>query len=221
MPPTNEKTSPNVLVWVDIETTGLDAEKDVPLELGIKVTDTNLKVLHEKAWLVFEPGWRERLLGADSFVQEMHTKSNLKSELFDYSLNAEETPAQFISSRAVYWLVEVLELPTGEYPLCGSSVHFDRKFLQKYFPALHSFFSYRNIDVSTVKELCKRLRPKIYEKNILNNPRFDKANAKHRVLDDIDNSIEELKIYINHLFVPVVQPPKIEIFYGQQPLPGM
>lgn len=200
--------APDVMVWVDIETTGLDPKLDVPLELGIKVTDPDLRVTHQKSWYIREEGWLARL-EKNPEVYEMHKKSGLLEELLVLPKRRRLPDGQIASwgsNQAAFlawqWLTEDLELPANEYPMCGSSVHFDRKFAERHLFVFNAFFTYRHIDVSTLKELTKIYLPDIYDA-IRNNPRFDKKNAKHRVLADIDATLDELRQYLaNFLLLP-------------------
>lgn len=193
--------APNVIVWVDLETTGLDEKFDVPLELGVKVTDLDLTVLHQESWYIREEGWLEKL-ERNTLVREMHEKSGLIDELVglpEYRRTPDGQIMSWGSNQAAFlawrWLTEDLGLPSGEYPMAGSSVHFDRKFAERHLLVFNAFFTHRHIDVSTLKELAKRYRPDIYNA-MKNDPRFDKKNAKHRGLADIDATLKELKQYL-------------------------
>lgn len=194
----------NRLVFVDIETTGLEEDKDFILEVGLKVTDANLNVLGEWSSLVLNEGqsWRAKLAG-NTFVWEMHMKSGLIKELDDLQ-NKVYRPGSFepnvVAWAAYQWLENEMGLIPGIQPMVGSSVHFDRDFLFVHMITLHSFFSYREADVSGLKEWCKRFNPDVAEDVT---KRFKKEDSKHRVLPDIDNTIAELKFYVdNFLFVP-------------------
>lgn len=190
-----------ILVWVDTETTGLDCQCDDVLELGVKVTNKDLKVLREKSWVVVPPrGWYSKLEDK-SCVMEMHENSGLLGEVLRRSEELEErngapmdeTNTNLVSYAAWTWLVDDLGIKPGERPMVGSNVaNFDRRFAQDKLLMFNAFFHYRNIDVSTIKELCKMYRPDIYA-------RLPQPDAKaHRVLGDIDWSITELRFYLDN-----------------------
>lgn len=197
---------PKVLVWIDTETTGLNPRFEVPLELGLKVTNYDLEVLGSWSTLVQPEGWREKMKQAQPVVQEMHSASGLLGEL---ELLPELRPridgqimswdSNVASYLAWEWLVREMKLPEGVYPMAGSSVQFDRAFALEHFPVLESFFTYRNIDVSSTKELCRIYNPRLSDL-MKADERFQKANARHRVLDDISASIAELRMYRHKFF---------------------
>lgn len=190
-----------ILVWVDTETTGLDCQCDDVLELGVKVTTRNLEVLREKSWLVVPPrGWYSKL-ETNLEVMEMHENSGLVGEVLRRSEELEErngepmddTNTNLVSFAAWTWLVDDLGIKPGERPMVGSNVaNFDRRFAQDKLLMFNAFFHYRNIDVSTVKELCRMYRPDVYAR--LPQP----AVKAHRVLEDIDWSIKELRFYLDN-----------------------
>lgn len=192
-----------VLVFADIETTGLSPEKDYILEVGLVVTDLQLKVLGQWQSLVLNEGWRARLAG-DQFVWDMHTKSGLIDDLDSIQdiphLPGHNTP-QVVAWAAYKWLTEDMGLPEGKIPCFGSSAHFDREHLRaQRMAVLDSFFSHRIVDVSGLKELCRRYNKELYESI---KKQFSKDDAAHRALLDIFATINELKVYIeNFLFVP-------------------
>lgn len=190
-----------ILVWVDVESTGLDSELDDVLELGVKITNRDLKILREKSWLVVPPhGWYSKL-EANLEVMEMHENSGLLGEVLRQSEELEErngvpmdeTNTNLVSYAAWTWLVDDLGIKPGERPMVGSNVaNFDRRFAQDKLLMFNAFFHYRNIDVSSVKELCKMYRPDIYA-------RLPQPDVKaHRVLEDIDWSIKELRFYLDN-----------------------
>lgn len=183
------------LLWLDIETTGLDRVSDRILEIGMVVTDENLVELARKAWIIPYVG------GVSDFIAKMHGSKG--SGLLAECVTAAETgPAEQKIGRGIAaWLAQTVVLNRTALahfekpPLCGSSVHFDRGFVEA-FEFCRSFLElvhYRNIDVSTVKELAKRWAPRVYESR-------PKAAARHRALPDLDDSIAELRHYRAHLF---------------------
>lgn len=175
------------LVWIDLEMTGLDPERDVILEIASIVTDDNLKVLHEGPSLAIhhEDAVLDRI---SDEVKELFSKSDLIKRVKESNTTLEEAQAQTVSFIKQYCKNE--ELP----PLCGNSVWQDRLFLARYMPQVLALLHYRIIDVSTVKELVNRWYP--------NDPdaQFNKAET-HRALADIKESIAELKQYRESFFV--------------------
>lgn len=210
-------------VFVDLETTGLLEREDFVCEVGLKVTDEKLNVLGEWSSLVMNDGWRARM-ASDQFVWSMHTKSGLIKDLDQLSGNFtahRDNTREVVAYRARMWLTDQMGLTPKELPITGSSIQFDRDFLRYHMPFLNDFFSYRNIDISTIKELCYRLNPELARAI---KAKFSKDNAQHRVLADINGSIEELRTYIDEfLFVPGEEVLALsdDAFEGQDPLPGL
>lgn len=175
-----------MLTWVDIETTGLDIENDKLLEVGLAVTLDDLTLLRKVSFVVHLPFQNYPM---PELVRNMHTKNGLLSE------------CQFGASRldVEQQLVAVMHsLPSGggmaAYPMCGSSVHFDRAFLKMHMPRFEALFHYRNIDVSTVKELVNRWYPGGSD---LHRPPQQKL---HRVDPDLTDTIAEAAFYKELLF---------------------
>jgi oligoribonuclease len=172
----------NNLIWVDIEMSGLDPEIDKVLELAVVVTDTNLDVVAEGPVLVVHQ--KNAVLDAmDAWNKSTHAKSGL----------IERVKASVLSETDVdRRLVEFLQqhVPAGVSPLCGNSVHQDRRFMVRYLPKLEAYFHYRNLDVSTLKELMRRWKPELAAGMT--------KHGKHEALADIYESIEELKYYREH-----------------------
>ena len=193
-----------LLVLVDIETTGLNDvfDDDVVLEVGLKVVDLQLNVIGEWSSLVDNEDWRAKV-ARNQFVFNMHTKSGLISAidaLYQGPRQPCEYAPQLVALRALQWLTIDMGLPSGKLPAMGSSVQFDRDFLHREMIVLDNFFTYRNIDVSTLKELCMRYNPDLYAA-IKND--FKKEDAVHRVLPDLDATIAEFRTYRdNFLFIP-------------------
>ena len=179
-----------LMPWVDIETFGLDPRTDPIIEIGIRVTDSQLRTLGEKSWLIwttFHDKALERLHRDASYgvkeatiVLDMHTHNNL------FTLAKERGDLRSrVDIEIQDWLVSN---EFTDMAMCGSSVQFDRAFLANQFQFVESKFHYRNIDVSTVKELCRRYRPDLYEKR-------PDLPQPHRALPDLTNTILEFQFY--------------------------
>ena len=167
------------LIWMDLEMTGLDPDIDRILEIATIVTDSHLEIIAEGPVIVIKQS--EKLLtGMDEWNTEHHTNSGLVDRV--RSEGASETEAE---QRTLEFMRQYTE--ESKSPLSGNSIGQDRRFLVKYMPELEAYLHYRNLDVSTVKELAVRWRPDIAEG-------VQKKGA-HRALDDIKDSIEELKRY--------------------------
>ena len=139
------------LVWLDMEMTGLDPEKERIIEVAVVVTEPDLTVVAEGPVLVIHQS--DALLQAmDKWNQSTHSKSGLIDRVRVSTLNEDEAQAQLIA-----FLKE--HVPAGKSPLCGNSVSQDRRFMYKYMPNLEQFFHYRTVDVSTIKELARRWNP--------------------------------------------------------------
>ena len=184
-----ERGDDNRLVWIDLEMTGLDVEQHTIVEIACLVTNTDLELVDEGIDLVVHAD-ADALSRMDDFVRRMHTKSGLLPliEAAEVDLEAAE--------------VQVLDYVKGHVPapssapLCGNSIGVDRRFLDRYMRDLDSYLHYRSVDVSSLKELCRRWYPAIYSKR-------PNKSEQHRALDDIRESIEELRYYRENLFVPV------------------
>jgi len=167
------------LIWVDLEMTGLDPDTDRILEIATVVTDKDLKVLAEGPTLVVHQS--DALLdGMDEWCTTHHGQSGLTQRVKDSSLSEAEVEQQTLD-----FLNDWVE--PGASPLCGNSIWQDRRFLIRYMPKLDSYCHYRNIDVSTLKELARRWRPEVLE--------GVHKKGSHRALDDILDSINELQHY--------------------------
>lgn len=188
------------MCWVDIETTGLDAYDDVPLELGIILADEWGNELHSWQTLVWEENDKRFQKGVNrgkrnEFVNPMHEKSGLWSDLetFD-TMTRDEADIE-----AVYFL-EKLGVSKGTLAMSGNSIgSLDRPFALIHFPKLNAFLSYRNIDMSSIKEVVRLTNPGLYEnlKPIIGT----KENADHRVLGDCRAALEEYKAYLEEFLI--------------------
>ena len=176
------------LVWVDLEMTGLDVDTDVIVEIACIVTDASLAPLDDGLELIVHAD-AGALARMSDFVREMHTKSGLLPEIA-----ASETSVADAQRAALDYVKQHVPKPATA-PLCGNSIGTDRRFLARYMGELDEYLHYRSIDVSSLKELCRRWYPEIYRK------RPGKAEH-HRALDDIRESIDELRFYRDHLLVP-------------------
>lgn len=172
----------NNLIWVDMEMSGLLPDSDVILELAAVVTDAELNVVAESPVLVVHQS-DAVLDGMDAWNKGTHGKSGLIDKVKASTLTEAEAEAQMIEFLKQY-------VPANKSPMCGNSIGQDRRFMVRYMPQLEAYFHYRNLDVSTLKELARRWRPKLYDG-------FKKANS-HTALADIYESIEELKYYREH-----------------------
>ena len=162
--------------------TGLNPETDRIIEIAVIVTGPKLENRTEGPVLVLHQS--EALLdGMDKWNKSTHGKSGLIDKVRASTLTEDEAQAQIIAFLSHY-------VPKATSPMCGNSIGQDRRFLAKYMPKLEAFFHYRNLDVSTLKELCKRWKPEIYKG-------FSK-HGKHQALADIYESIDEMKYYREH-----------------------
>lgn len=172
------------LIWIDLEMTGLNPETDQIIEIATIVTDSELNVLAEGPSMAIH-ATDEALNAMDEWCTTHHGASGLTQRVRDSLISVQDAEAQTLA-----FLEQWAE--KGASPLCGNSIHQDRRFLVKYMPQLEAYCHYRNVDVSTVKELAKRWAPDV-AKGV-------KKQGAHLALDDIRESIEELKYYREHLF---------------------
>ena len=167
------------LIWIDLEMTGLDTDNDSILEIATVVTDAQLEVLAEGPELaIAHPP--ARLEAMDEWNRNQHRKSGLWQRVLEQGVPMEEAEQRTLDFLAQW-------LPANCSPICGNSICQDRRFLYRCMPRLEKYFHYRNLDVSTIKELARRWAP-----DILNGVRKD---AKHTALSDIQDSIAELRHY--------------------------
>ncbi|MEW9625651.1 oligoribonuclease [Rhodanobacter geophilus] len=171
------------LIWIDLEMTGLDTDADSILEIATIVTDKDLNVLAEGPVFAIRHEL-DRLEAMDAWNRNQHGKSGLWQQVLNAGADhaaAEQATLNFLRD----WV------PAGKSPMCGNSICQDRRFLHRQMPRLERFFHYRNLDVSTLKELARRWAPAIGKG-------FGKESA-HTALSDIRDSIEELRYYRRHM----------------------
>jgi oligoribonuclease len=167
------------LIWIDLEMTGLDPDSDSIIEIATLVTDTDLNILAEGPELAIRHPI-ERLAAMDDWNRNQHSKSGLWQRVLESSHDmavAEALTVEFLAA----WV------PPGKSPICGNSICQDRRFLARCMPRLERYFHYRNLDVSTIKELARRWSPDIAKG-------LSKAST-HTALSDIRESVEELRYY--------------------------
>lgn len=175
------------LVWIDCEMTGLDVEKDSLVEIAVLITDSDLNVLDEQGLGVVIKPRKESLAKMGDYVTQMHQESGLL-ELLDSGLAIEQAEAKILD------YVKSFAPEAGTAPLAGNSIGTDRMFLNRYMPKLDAHLHYRNVDVSSIKELTRRWYPKVYFQ-------LPKKSGGHRALADIRESIAELRYYRQTVFV--------------------
>jgi oligoribonuclease len=182
--PTPDANRPNEfnLVWIDMEMTGLDPDKDRIIEVAAVVTDPDLNILAEGP--VFAIHQSDALLdGMDAWNKGTHGRSGLIDRVKASTVTESQASAELITFLKKY-------VPAGKSPMCGNSICQDRRFMVRGMPELEAFFHYRNLDVSTLKELCKRWKPELAA--------GFKKHQMHTALADIIESIEELRYYREH-----------------------
>lgn len=170
------------LVWLDLEMTGLDPEKERIIEAAIVVTEADLTFVAEGPVMVIHQS-NELLDAMDKWNTSTHGKSGLTDKVKASTVTEAQAEEELLAFLAQH-------LPSGKSPLCGNTVGQDRRFLVKYMPRLEAFFHYRNLDVSTLKELSLRWKPEVYKSFI--------KKSRHEALADIYESIDELKHYREH-----------------------
>ena len=170
------------LIWIDLEMTGLIPERHRIIEIATVVTDVHLQVLAEGPMLAIHQS-DEELAAMDEWNTRQHGQSGLSQRVRDSRVNEAEAEAQTLAFLG-QWVVP------GKSPICGNSICQDRRFLARHMPALERFFHYRNLDVSTLKELCQRWSPALAGG-------FRKEST-HLALSDVHDSIAELRYYREH-----------------------
>ena len=170
------------LIWIDLEMTGLLPEHDHIIELATIVTDAHLNIIAEGPTLaIYQPA--NIIAGMDEWNTRQHNQSGLVKRVQDSTIS--ESQAQKLTLEFLYQFLD-----KGKSPMCGNTICQDRRFLCKYMPELAEFFHYRNLDVSTLKELAIRWRPQLLSGVV--------KQSKHLALDDIKDSIAELVYYRQH-----------------------
>ena len=172
----------NNLIWLDMEMTGLDPDRDRIIEIAVVITDAGLDTVAESPVLAVHQ--EEAVLQAmDQWNKDTHGRSGLIDRVKASRLTEAEAAAQMLGFVAQY-------VPARTSPMCGNSICQDRRFMARHMPSLEAYFHYRNLDVSTLKELARRWKPEL-AKGVV-------KNGKHEALADIYESIAELKYYREH-----------------------
>ena len=170
------------LVWVDMEMTGLDPDNDRIIEVAVVVTDAELNVIAEGPVFAIHQS-DETLDKMDNWNKGTHGKSGLIDRVKASTVSEAQAEQELIAFLKQY-------VPSNKSPMCGNSICQDRRFMARGMPKLEAFFHYRNLDVSTLKELCRRWKPEVAT--------GFKKHQKHTALADITESIEELRYYREH-----------------------
>ena len=186
--PVSAPAKPNEfnLVWVDMEMTGLDPDNDRIIEVAMLITDMELNILAEGPVFAIHQS-DEALDKMDNWNKGTHGRSGLIERVKASSVTEAQAEAELIAFMKKY-------VPDGKSPMCGNSICQDRRFMVRGMPKLEAFFHYRNVDVSTIKELCRRWKPDLIK--------GFKKHQKHTALADIIESVEELRYYREHFIVP-------------------
>jgi len=170
------------LVWVDMEMTGLDPDNDRIIEVAVVVTDADLNIIAEGPVFAIHQS-DETLDKMDNWNKGTHGKSGLIDRVRASTVTEAQAELELIAFLKQY-------VPANKSPMCGNSICQDRRFMARGMPKLEAFFHYRNLDVSTLKELCRRWKPELAS--------GFKKHQKHTALADIVESIEELRYYREH-----------------------
>jgi oligoribonuclease len=179
------------LVWLDMEMTGLEPDTDRIIEIAVVVTNSTLDVALEGPVFAIHQS-DETLDKMDEWNKNTHGRSGLIERVRASTVTETDAAEQIRAFLGAY-------VPPGKSPMCGNSICQDRRFMARWMPELERFFHYRNLDVSTLKELCRRWQPAVYKG-------FQKR-ALHTALADIHESIDELKYYREHFLIPAAAVP--------------
>ena len=180
--PAQQRPNEMNLVWVDMEMTGLEPDTDRIIEVAVVITDMHLNVLAEGPVFAIHQS-DETLDKMDAWNKGTHGRSGLVDRVKASTVTEAEAEEELIKFMKQW-------VPKGKAPMCGNTIGQDRRFMVRYMPKLEAYFHYRNIDVSTLKELCKRWKPEIVG--------GFKKHQKHTAMADIVESIDELKYYREH-----------------------
>ena len=175
-----------MLAWMDLEMTGLDATKNVIVEIATLITDDELNIIAEGPDLVIH-ATEEELALMDEVVVDMHARSGLTNEIRASVITLEEAGAATLA----FIQAHIPEPRT--VPLCGNSIGMDRRFLTAYLPEIEEYLHYRSVDVSTIKELARRWYPEDLKE-------YTKSASAHRAMDDIKESLEEMRYWRKRVF---------------------
>lgn len=182
----------DLIVWIDVETTGLNVNVDEIAEVGVVVT----RGLYEEAgrgrWILGHDKLVRRLEKADEFVQDMHKESGLWDDVMFLSENQAGYVRPKDVEQKVLRFLKALGVEPGTSPMAGSSVGFDRSFLAKFTPELERFFHYRNLDISSIKEFARSVAPEVKWK--------PPGKKVHRTLEDLDSTLDEARFYNETFF---------------------
>ena len=173
------------LVWIDLEMTGLSPQNDRIIEIASIVTDIHLSIVAEGPELVIHQS-DERLDGMDAWNKKTHSESGLIDQVRASEIDEEEAERRTLAFLRRYATKQ-------RSPLCGNAICQDRRFLDRYMPQVSAYLHYRHLDVSTIKELARRWRPDLTSNQ--------NKNSRHRAMDDIRESIEELRVYRDSFFL--------------------
>lgn len=191
----NTEKRTDLLVWIDLETTGLDCDecmkgvqKHKILEIGVHITDSALNIVDEGLEIIVHQNVDEITKLMVPFVKDMHTKNGLLDRVEASKVTLEQAQMKIVE------YLNSFNIEPKSSPICGNNVGFDKNFIDAQMPQVSEFLHYRKIDVSSFKEIVSRQYPEV--KKLIN------KKETHRALDDIKESITELKIYQSHIFVP-------------------
>jgi oligoribonuclease len=180
--PTDSNSRSTNLIWIDLEMTGLEPDHDTIIEIATIVTDANLNLIAEGPSLAVHQS-DAALEAMDEWCTRQHGQSGLTQRVRESVLGERDAELQTLEFLRRH-------VDQGASPMCGNSIGQDRRFLNKYMPELEAFFHYRNLDVSTLKELARRWKPEVLESV--------RKKGSHLALDDIHDSIAELRHYREH-----------------------